>query len=144
MSGIKLSPKHGVNPVIPVCFWCGKDKNEVALLGRIDKEDSEAPKNVIIDYEPCDKCKEIFNQGILIVGAVEEPPIDNLPPIAGDENCSMYPTGAHVVMSEKGVEDMLRKNGLDHMVEGVLETKKLVMPNEIVLNIIRSAKKNKE
>lgn len=33
MSGIKLSPKYGVNPTIPVCFWCGKEKNEIALMG---------------------------------------------------------------------------------------------------------------
>lgn len=31
-SGTKLSPKYGVNPTIPVCFWCGEDKNEVIIL----------------------------------------------------------------------------------------------------------------
>ena len=30
-AGIKLSPKHGLNPTIPVCFWCGEERNEVAL-----------------------------------------------------------------------------------------------------------------
>lgn len=35
MNGIEISPKHGLNPTIPVCFWCGKEKNEIALLGRI-------------------------------------------------------------------------------------------------------------
>ena len=34
---IKISPKHGVNPTIPRCFFCGKEKNMVALLGRIPK-----------------------------------------------------------------------------------------------------------
>lgn len=24
---ITLSPKYGVNPTIPVCFWCGEEKN---------------------------------------------------------------------------------------------------------------------
>lgn len=44
MSSIKLSPKHGVNPTIPVCFFCGKPKNEIALMGRMGgKEDIEAP-----------------------------------------------------------------------------------------------------
>ena len=33
MDSILLSPKHGVNPTIPVCFWCGREKNEVALMG---------------------------------------------------------------------------------------------------------------
>ena len=46
-AGIKLSPKHGLNPTIPVCFWCGEERNEVALLGHIGDgrkhEDFEAP-----------------------------------------------------------------------------------------------------
>lgn len=33
MSSIKVSPKYGVNPTIPVCFFCGKPKNEIALMG---------------------------------------------------------------------------------------------------------------
>ena len=37
-AGIKLSPKHGLNPTIPVCFWCGEERNEVALLGHIGDE----------------------------------------------------------------------------------------------------------
>lgn len=35
MSGVKISPKYGVNPTIPCCFFCGKPKNEIALLGKI-------------------------------------------------------------------------------------------------------------
>lgn len=63
---IKLSEKYGVNPTIPVCFWCGESKNEIALLGRLGDarkgEDIEAPKNMVLDYEPCDKCKEKFTK----------------------------------------------------------------------------------
>lgn len=36
--GIKISPKYGLNPTIPVCFWCGKQKNEIALMGRMSKK----------------------------------------------------------------------------------------------------------
>ena len=32
---LKLSPKHGLNPTISVCFWCGEEKDESALLGHI-------------------------------------------------------------------------------------------------------------
>ena len=45
--GIQVSPKHGLNPTIPVCFWCGKERGEVALLGRLPG-DAEAPKNVVL------------------------------------------------------------------------------------------------
>ena len=48
--GIKVSPKHGLNPTIPICFWCGKERGEVALLGRLPG-DAEAPKNVVLDYD---------------------------------------------------------------------------------------------
>ena len=52
-AGIKLSPKHGLNPTIPVCFWCGEERNEVALLGHSGDgrkhEDFEAPRHMVID-----------------------------------------------------------------------------------------------
>lgn len=71
MSGIKLSEKYGVNPTIPVCFFCGEEKNEVALLGKITdkqtKEEIEAPMRTVIDYEPCDKCKEQWSKGVAII-----------------------------------------------------------------------------
>ena len=35
---IRLSKEHGVNPTIPICFWCEKDKNEIAMLGKLKGE----------------------------------------------------------------------------------------------------------
>lgn len=84
MDGIRLSPKYGLNPTIPVCFFCGKQKNEIALLGRISNRkrvrtawggsseqvfdsDVEAPRNMILDYEPCDECREKFKEGVLMI-----------------------------------------------------------------------------
>lgn len=59
MSSIKISPKHGVNPTIPVCFFCGKPKNEIALMGRMGgKEDIEAPRNLVLDEELYHKLQE--------------------------------------------------------------------------------------
>ena len=62
---IKLSEKHGVNPSLTVCFWCGEHTG-IALLVRLPG-DKEAPKEIIADYEPCDKCKEQWNKGIPII-----------------------------------------------------------------------------
>jgi hypothetical protein len=61
MSRIILHPKYGVNPTIPICIYCGKEKNEVALLGAAYKE--EAPMYMIIDHEPCDSCKKKVEEG---------------------------------------------------------------------------------
>ena len=68
---ITLSPKHGVNPSLDTCFWCGEPKG-IALFGRIhekkgDRSDVEAPKNVVMNLEPCDKCKEKFSKGFLLI-----------------------------------------------------------------------------
>ena len=70
-AGIKLSPKHGLNPTIPVCFWCGEERNEVALLGHIGDgrkhEDFEAPMHMVIDYEPCEMQKGVYPTGRYVV-----------------------------------------------------------------------------
>jgi hypothetical protein len=43
---IKLSPQHGVNPSIGVCFYCGEDSGEIILPGRL-KGDVEAPRRAV-------------------------------------------------------------------------------------------------
>ena len=43
---LRLHPNHGLNPTIPLCFLCGKEKNEVVLLGSSYKK--EAPKNMLL------------------------------------------------------------------------------------------------
>ena len=65
---IRLHPKHGLNPTIPLCWWCGKTKNEVALLGAAYK--GEAPREMLLDYLPCDDCRAVHKQGLLIIEAL--------------------------------------------------------------------------
>lgn len=55
---IRLSPKHGVNPSVMKCPVCAEDTG-LALLGRL-RDDAEAPRQML-DRDPCDKCKERFN-----------------------------------------------------------------------------------
>lgn len=66
---IRLSPKHGVNPVVPVCFFCGGPKQEVILTGLLPG-DVEAPRGVY-DVEPCDGCKRIMAAGIIVISIDE-------------------------------------------------------------------------
>lgn len=91
--GIKLSPKHGVNPCMPVCFFCGQDRNEIVLFGKIDREDSEAPMRAVVDYEPCDECKKKFAEGVLLIEVTQSPQYIGMP-IAKDA----YPTGRYSVV----------------------------------------------
>lgn len=93
--GIKLSPKHGVNPCMPVCFFCGETKNEIALLGRIGgKEDLEAPMKAILDYVPCEECQKKFAEGVLLIEVTNYPNVANQPPISQNA----YPTGRYSVV----------------------------------------------
>lgn len=108
--GIPLSPKHGVNPCMRVCFWCG-EVDGIALMGRIQRKDphtgrairgsdEEAPKQAVLDYDPCPKCRENWNIGIVCLEAVTEQPMDNRPPIQE----GVYPTGRYVVIKEEAAE----------------------------------------
>lgn len=112
--GIEVSPKHGLNPTIPVCFWCGKDKNEIALLGRIREKtknryganvtkrdsDIEAPRRMVIDYEPCDECKKMWDSGVAVI-EVQETPIN---PDQPEIQKGLYPTGRFAVVTVEGAD----------------------------------------
>lgn len=110
--GIEISPKHGLNPTIPVCFWCGKEKNEIALLGRIREKttnrfganvtkrdsDIEAPRRMVLDYEPCDECKKWWDSGVAVLEVQQTPIQPNQPEIQK----GLYPTGRFVVVTVEG------------------------------------------
>jgi hypothetical protein len=100
---VRLSKKHGVNPTIPICFWCGKERNEIALMGRIGREDKKAPMYSVIDYEPCENCRKAFDAGILVVG-VKEKTDDRRPAIGKNKRGrKLFPTGAFCVVTKDWV-----------------------------------------
>ena len=136
---IKMSAKHGLNPTIPVCFWCGKDKEEIALMGKIDKEDSEAPRRLIINYEPCDKCKELFDKGVQVIGASNHPLTPTMFPIVNDGNVKLYPTGTMFVAPEQWIREFLTANHQEGMIDSVLKKKVLIMPDSIVSEIVKES-----
>lgn len=92
--GIKISPKHGLNPTIPVCFWCGKQKNEIALMGHMT-DDIEAPKNMVLDYVPCEECQNHMNMGVAVLEASDHPNTEGQPPMQK----GVYPTSRFVVVT---------------------------------------------
>lgn len=63
--GIALHAKHGLNPTLCTCFFCGEETGEIALLGAAYK--GEAPRHMCIGLEPCAKCKEKYHGMVLIV-----------------------------------------------------------------------------
>lgn len=113
-NSIRLSPKYGVNPTIPVCFWCGEPKNEIALLGHIGDgrkhEDFEAPGYSVINYEPCDKCRAQMVQGFTVMEATTKP--NRVSSVEIQKG--VYPTGRYVVLKNKAAErifgDLIKGN----------------------------------
>lgn len=94
---IRLSEKHGVNPSVEICFFCNEAKG-IVLFGKL-KKDIKAPREVLINYEPCDKCKEKFKEGVIVVEVTTEQQLKNQPPINHTPNNEeLYPTGAYAVV----------------------------------------------
>jgi len=73
---IRVSEKHGVNPTMLMCFWCGEPNGELALLGKL-KGDAEAPRQSCLNLDPCKKCQAQMDTGIMCAEALhnegEEP-----------------------------------------------------------------------
>jgi len=97
MSDIKLHKEHGLNPTVTACYFCGGEKNEIALLGAAFKE--KAPMHMVINREPCDKCKAMMRAGIMIVE------MKNGTSNSVDDMSSR--TGNIYVLKEEAVEKML-------------------------------------
>jgi len=86
MAGIRLSEKFGANPMMVTCTWCGKETNEIALLGLIGKKTAkaigaryhthdgyEAPRSGPISDQPCESCEAGMAQGITFIEVTSEP-----------------------------------------------------------------------
>lgn len=136
MSSIKLSPEHGVNPTIPICFFCRNEKNEIALLGHIKKRDKngraiknsdiEAPRNMILDYEPCEKCRQAMSAGITIIEASEDNK-NNIPMIAP----GVVPTGSWCIIKEEAFDRIFGENLDEKMYNDVKSKKTMLLCEDI-------------
>jgi len=120
---ILLSEKHGVNPSLGVCFWCGQDDGTVLLVGRLP-EDREAPRHLCASYEPCAACKEKMALGITIIEADTRPAYDRQPEMQRD----VYPTGRWWVLSEEWARRTLQPA---EMLDSVLKYRKAFMEREV-------------
>lgn len=99
--GIPLSPKHGVNPTLLKCFWCGGDAG-IALLGKL-KGDAEAPHETCLGLEPCDACKARFRQGVQLIEVTDDGSRFGGNPrfaFTGHNGRQRWPTGRFAVLRE--------------------------------------------
>lgn len=101
---VRVDEKYGVNPTITSCFFCGEDK-DVLLVGKATQKmrASEACSNDgemhmkigVIDMEPCNKCKELMQQGIMVISTKD-----------GESGNNPYRTGRIVVLKEEVISKM--------------------------------------
>lgn len=78
-NSIILSEKHGLNPTIPLCPYCEKPKNQVAMLGEegdklaraLGRADGEMPMHCHLpgDVYPCDECLETKEDYVFLFSA---------------------------------------------------------------------------
>lgn len=103
--GIKLSKKHGLNPAIPKCFYCGEDKNEIILAGRLP-DDAEAPHGAVWDTTPCEKCADCMRQGVILIEVRD-----------GESGRNPYRAGGWVVVKEDAIRRMIKEPALSEVLK---------------------------
>lgn len=125
------------------CFWCGGEMG-VAIDRRIKKGPSrmDPPKHYIADYTPCDKCKEMFDKGIHVVGVTETPIMPDQEALGQDETGRpMYPDGTWFMASEEWATRFLADD--QEALNSCLEKRRILVPSEFV-NAVVSRFKNEE
>lgn len=77
------------------CFFCGKDKGLVMNTHLTSKCAEEIKKinGHAIDHEPCDECKALMKQGIMLCSVRD-----------GESGNNPYRTGALCVLKEEAVK----------------------------------------
>lgn len=106
---MRLSPNHGLNASIDLCFFCGEEKGLV-LPGML-KGDVEAPREAAWSKEPCDQCKGWMEKGVMLVEVNEELTTDRQNP---------WRTGRLVVVADAFVSRVFQPQG---MVDRILKSR---------------------
>lgn len=115
---IKLSPQHGVNPSLSTCFYCGGDKNELILPGRL-KGDVEAPRKAVRNMEPCDQCKHFMERGVILIEVDEAKTTDRNNP---------YRAGGWCVIKDEAIARIITDAA---MREQILKSRVAFLPTEV-------------
>jgi len=107
---IQLDQKHGVNPSVETCFLCGGDKGlifwgqlrnstkEAFKKSGIEVRDGEAPRKIATNKEPCDKCKEYMEKGVILISCRG---------LETDDRENPYRTGGWVVVRDQFIEKVV-------------------------------------
>ena len=114
---LRLSPKHCLNPAVPLCFFCNQPKNEVILAGHM-KNDMEAPRNAVWNWEPCDKCKEYMEKGVILISVNEK--------LSKGDLDNPYRTGGWVVVKDEAIKRLINSE----LAADILKKRAAFIPDE--------------
>lgn len=87
-----------LNPILVKCFWCG-EASGIAIPEKMSNKE-EGYRECVMNYDPCDKCKENWNKGAVIIEASDKP-IHERPAIQE----GVYPTGVWWVVKRELLDD---------------------------------------
>ena len=90
------------------CFYCGESTGVAIGEKLIDCKNKWDTKYIFGGYEPCDKCKEQFDTGFLIMECQDTPVSKGQPAIQE----GAYPTGSHWVIKNEVAKKMFNKETL--------------------------------
>ncbi len=113
--GIRVSPKHGVNPSLALCWYCGKETGDIILPGLL-KGDAEAPHRAVWNREPCKECADWMEQGIMLISVKD-----------GESGENPYRTGKVAVLREEAVRRMVQP---PELAEQIIKARVAFMPDE--------------
>jgi hypothetical protein len=128
MTGIVLDKKHGVNPSLECCFFCNESKG-IILFGKLNREQreafakaglsstGEAPRSIVLDQVPCDKCKGHMVQGIILISVRD-----------GENGDNPYRTGGWVVVRDRVIEEFISTKELR---KTILAKRVAFLPDEV-------------
>lgn len=120
---------EAVTSMTKCCFWCLKPLDP-------DKKLQEGEKMYFESYDPCERCEELFSHGIQVIGVSTSMVMPGMVAVLKDgEGKPLYPTGSMFLATEEWTRELLKDE--PEKLKEVLSIRKLLMPDEIVGEIIK-------
>jgi len=111
------------------------------MLGRLPN-DEQAPREAIIDNEPCEDCQESMSKGITLIGVSEKPASPNQSPMTYEPH-ALYFSGKWCVMCEEAVPDAFDKTSKE-IIDSILMVRKAFVDDKIVAELIETSEELNE
>lgn len=104
---IRISPRHGLNPSLMQCFYCGEDFG-VAVPGLLPG-DKPAPHRGVWNMEPCPKCAEFMNMGVILIGVDKDRSSDPKNPYRDGNWCVVAADAIGRIIKSPMADEVLRR-----------------------------------